>query len=91
MLKQLKWSKRKGTTGKVHTSSQLLAEEKFTFQRIISTAFLEHDTPAPLVVNLDQTPLSYFSPGKNTFIGAKNVPIKGVDDERQITATFVFP
>ena len=34
--------------------------------------------------------LSYVSPGKYTFSfkGAKNVPIKGVDDKRQITATF---
>ena len=81
MLKQLKRSKHKGTTGRVHQSPQLLAEEKLTFQRIISMAFLEHDTPAPFVVNLDQTPLSYVSPGKNAFIGAKNVPTKGVDDK----------
>ena len=49
-----------------------------------------HDIPAPLVFNLDQTPLSYVSPGKYTFSfkGAKNVPIKRVDDKRKITATF---
>ena len=90
VLKQLKWSKRKGTTGKGDPSPQFLAEEKFTFQRTISTAILKHDIPALLVVNLDQTPLSYVSPGKYTFRlkGAKNVPIKGVDDKRQITATF---
>ena len=43
-----------------------------------------------LVLNLDQTPLSYVSPGKNTFYlkGPKTVPIKGVDDKRQITANF---
>ena len=88
--KQLKSSKRKGTTGKVDPSPQFLAEEKFTFQRTISAAILEHDIPAPLVVNLDQISLSYVSPGKYTFSfkGAKNVPIKGVDDKRQITATF---
>ena len=90
MLKQLKWSKCKGITGKADPSPQFLAEERFTFQRTISTAILEHDIPAPLVVNLDQTPLSYVSPGKYTFSfkGAKNVPIIGVDDKRQITATF---
>ena len=35
------------------------------------------------------TPLSYVSPRKNTFSfkGAKYVPIKGVDDKRQIRAT----
>ena len=70
--------------GKVDPSPQFLAEEKFTFQRKISTAILEHDIFAPLVVNLDQIPLSYASLGKYTFSfkGAKNVPIKGVDDKR---------
>ena len=65
MLKQLKWSKRKETTVKVDPSPQFLAEEKFTFQRTISMAILEHDIPAPLVVNLDQTPLSYFFSQEN--------------------------
>ena len=90
VLKQLKWSKRKGTTGKVNLSPQFLSEEKFTFQRTISTAILEHNILAPLAVNLDQTPLSYVSPGKYTFSfkGAKNVPIKGVDDKRKITGNF---
>ena len=48
------------------------------------------DILVPLVVNLDQAPLSYVSPGKYTFSskGAKNVPIKGVDDKRKITETF---
>ena len=57
VLKQLIWSQRSGTTGKVDPSPQFLAEEKCTFQRTISTAVLEHDIPTPLVVNLDQTPL----------------------------------
>ena len=51
-----------------------------------------HDIPADLVINLDQTPLSYVSPGKCkfNFKVAKNVSIKGVDDRRQITATFAI-
>ena len=90
LLKQLKRSKRKGTTGKDNPPLQILAEEKFTFQRTISTAILEHDIPAPLVVNLDQTPLSYVSPGKHTFSfkGDKNVSIKEADEKKQMTATF---
>ena len=65
----------------------------FTFQRTIFTAILEHNIPAPLVVNLNQTPLYYVSPGKYTFSfkDAKYVPVKGVDDKRQITATFAGP
>ena len=42
------------------------------------------------VLNLDQTPLSYVSPGKYIFDlkGSKTFPIKSVNDKRQITATF---
>ena len=44
------------------------------------------------MLNLDQTPLSYVSPGKYTIDlkGSKIDPIKGVDDEWQITATFTI-
>ena len=87
VLKKLNWSKRKGTTGKVDPSPQFLAEEKYTFQRNISAVVTEHDVPPFLILNIDQTPLSYVTPGKYTFNfkGAKNVPM---DDKRQITATF---
>ena len=86
----MEWSKRKGTTGKIEPSKQFLVEEKLTFQRRIASIIEEHDIPKELILNLDQTPLSYVSPGKYTFNpkGAKTVPIKGIDDKRQITATF---
>ena len=90
VLKSMEWVKKKGTTGKTEPSDGFLAEEKFTFQRAISTAVLENDIPRDLIINLDQTPLGYVSPGKYTFCmrGSENVPIKGMDDKRQITATF---
>ena len=82
--------KRKGTTGKVEPCSTFSEEEIFTFQRAIAKAVSDHGIPMELVLNLDQTPLSYVSPGKYTFDlkGSKTVLIKGVDDKRQITATF---
>ena len=51
----------------------------------------EHDIPKELVLNLDQTPLSYVSTRKYTFNpkGPKIVPIKGIDDKRKIAATFI--
>ena len=49
VLSDLNWSKRKGTTGKIDSSPQFLAEEKFTFQRAISTAISSHDVPNFLV------------------------------------------
>ena len=90
VLKSMEWVKRKGTTGKTEPSDGFLAEEKFTFQRAISTAVLENDTPRDLIIDLDQTPLGYVSPGKYTFCmrGSENVPIKVMDGKRQITATF---
>ena len=60
----MKWTERKGTTGKVEPSQQFLAEEKLTFQRNISSIIKDHDIPKDLILSLDQTPLSYVSPGK---------------------------
>ena len=82
--------KRKRKTGIVKSYPKFLEEGKFTFQRAISKFASDHDIPRELVFNRDQTPLSYISPGKYTFDlkGSKLVPIKGVDNKRQITATF---
>ena len=103
VLKSMDWVKRKGTTGKVEPCSKFLEEETFTFQLAIAKALSDHNVPMELVLNLDQTPLSSISPGKYTFDlkgsktagkytfdlkGSKTVSIKGVDDKRQITATF---
>ena len=80
--------KRKENTGKIEPFPQLLAEEIFTFQKFIATVACDHDIPSGLIINLDQTPLSYGSPGKYSFKVGENVPIKGSNDKRQITATF---
>ena len=48
-------------TGKVEPSAQLLTEEKFTFQKPLK-AIQDNCIPPDLVINLDQTPLCYFSP-----------------------------
>ena len=90
VLKSMEWSKRKGTTSKIEPSKQFLLEETLTFQRRIASIIEEHDIPKELIPNQDQTPLSYVSPGKYTFNpkGPKTVPIQGIDDKRQITATF---
>ena len=82
--------KRKGTTGKLEPTQQFLLEEKLTFQKKISGAIFYHDIPKELIVNLDQTPLSYVSPGKYNF-EVKGVKIvKGIDNKGQITATFAI-
>ena len=48
ILRSMGWVKRKATTGKVEPSTQLLAEEKFTFQKAISTYVYDHDIPTDL-------------------------------------------
>ena len=63
VLPDLKWSKQNGTTGKRKAAPQFLPKEKFTFQRVISTAISSHDIPNFLVLNIDQTNLSYVSLG----------------------------
>ena len=90
VLKDMDWVKRKRTTGKVESCSKFLEEEKFTFQRAISKFVSGHDIPLELVLNLDQTPLSYVSPRKYTFDlkDSKAVPIKSVNNKQQITVTF---
>ena len=54
------------------------------------TAAFEHDIPPSLIVSLDQTLLNYVFPEKYTssFRGAKNVLIKGMDNNNQINRTF---
>ena len=92
VIESVNQTQRKDTTGKIEPSKQLLLEEKLTFQKKISGVIFEHDISKELIINLDQTPLSYVSPGKYTFDvkGVKTVPIKGIDDKRQITATFAI-
>ena len=82
--------KTKRTTGKVEPSPKFLEQGKFTFQCAISKFVSDHDTSLELALNLDQLPLSHNLPRKYIFDlkGSKTVPIKGVDDKQQITATF---
>ena len=60
----MQYSKRKGTTGKIEPSEQLIREEMLTFQKHISNVIEDDDVPIDIVVTLDQTTLSCVSPGK---------------------------
>lgn len=67
LLKSMVWVKRKGTTVKVEPSDRFLQEEKFPYQCEISKVVTDNDIPLDLVLNLDQAPLSYVSPGNTRF------------------------
>ena len=53
----------------------------------ISKVAYEHDITSQVITNLDQTPL-HLAWKIHLQQGAKNVPVKGIDDNRQITVTF---
>ena len=91
VLKSMNWTKRKGTTAKVEPFKRFLEEEKFTSQRKISNVLLDHSFPSALLLNLEQIPFSYASPWKYTFSlkESKKAPLKGLDDKRKNTGTFV--
>ena len=56
----------------------------------IAQKMKKYSIPADLVLNADQTPISYMSVGKQTMVthGARFVPIKGLTDKRNLTLTF---
>ena len=65
-------------------------EENLIFQKKISSLVVEHSIPKKLIKSLDQVPLSCVTLGEYIFDvrSAKTVPVKGIDDKRQIIATF---
>ena len=85
----MEWVEKKKHNQKGRAIWKNLQEEKFCYQYEISQFVLDHDIHLDLVLNLDQTHLSYVSPGKYTFClkVSSIISIKGVDDKRQITAT----
>ena len=90
LLSSLNMVKRRGTTAKRKIPELLYEETKFSFQRNISMKIREHNIPPSLVINLDQTPLSYVTNENYTFaeLGSNTVPIASSDDKRAITGTF---
>ena len=67
ILKSMVWIKRKGTLRNLEPSLQLLAEEKFIFQKAISAVVYHHEIPANLIINFNHTLHSYICSGNYTF------------------------
>ena len=68
-----KMVRRIATTSKVPVAPGLLKEEKFTFQRKTQELATWHKIPKILIINFDQTLLSYITAGNTTleFSGAQ--------------------
>ena len=65
-------------------------ECRLKFLSDINDKVKAHSIPPELIINVDQTPTSYVSVGKQTMSarGSKSVPIEGLTDKRNITLTF---
>ena len=72
--------RRMATTCKIPVAPALLEEEKFTFQRNIEREVDSHNIPEELILNFDQTPLSYVCTTNATLEvqGTKSVSIVGI-------------
>ena len=81
------------TTSKIPVAPDLLKEEKFTFQRKIIWIVNWQKFLKELIINFDQTPLSYITVGSITleFSGAQSLPLMGKEKRKQITGTFSIP
>ena len=81
--------KRKGNT-KAKVELEQFDEIKRMFHQDIRSAVVMDEVPSELVINWDQTALSYVPVSQWTMEeeGAKRVEIDGKDDKRQITAVF---
>ena len=81
--------KRKGNT-KAKVDVEKFCEPKRLFLQDIKSVITMDEVPAELVINWDQTGLSYVPVSEWTMEkeGAKRVPINGKDDKRQIMAVF---
>ena len=75
-------------TAKVPVAPRLLNEERLTFQRKIWQLKQWHDILNEIILNFDQTPLSYICTESTTLevCGMKSVPIVG--KQKKITGTF---
>ena len=88
VLKKMILLKRKGATGKLEPTQPFLLEEILTCQKKISGAIFHDGTHKELIVNLNQTSLSYVNSIKYNFDANGVIIVKSIDSKRQIIVTF---
>lgn len=76
--------------GKVEIPEGVKREAELLFIHDIVQLVEDHEIPKSMILNLDHTPLKYVPCGKTTLAkkSSSTVPIDGVWDKRNITATF---
>ncbi|PFX11883.1 Pogo transposable element with KRAB domain [Stylophora pistillata] len=85
-----KMTMRMATIEKIPVAPGLLKEAKLSSQRKIKTLQAMYSVPEDLILNFDQTPLSYVCSASHTLHkkGEKSVPLVGKGKKKQITGTF---
>ena len=89
-LSSLDFVKRKATTKKPKFAPSNFEELKSQYLMDIMAVVTMEDVPAEMIVNWDQTAIKYIPVSNWTMAkeGSKRVEVAGIDDKRQITATF---
>ena len=86
----MKTTRRMATTAKIRVAPGILKEAKLGFQKEIKTLQTEFNVPDDLILNFDQTPLTYVCSSSHTLHqkGSTSVPLIGMGKKKQITWTF---
>ena len=90
LLGKMNFVKRKATTKKPKFTIANFEELKSQFLMDIKAVVTMEDVPEDMIVNWDQTAIKYIPLSNWTMAkeGSKRVEVVGIDDKRQITATF---
>ena len=90
LLSKMNFVKRKATTKKPKVTVENFEELKAQFLMDIKAIVTIEDIPDDMIVNWDQTAIKYIPLSNWTMAkeGSKRVEVVGIDDKRQITATF---
>ena len=91
IYRQMGFSRRTGTSAWPPVPQGLFDACKRDYLSDVNDKRTKYNIPPELVVNADQTPSSYVSVGRRTMDlrGSQAVPIKGLNDKRNITLTLV--
>ena len=78
------------TTGNIEIPNGAKKEAQLLYLHVIVSLVDDHNIPASLILNLDQTKLKYISSANHTLAkkGSNSIGIAGSDGKRCITGTF---
>ena len=92
LFRRMRFVRRFANTGKVEIPDGIKKEAELLFIHDIVHHIETNKIPESMVLNIDQTPLTYVPCGKTAMAekSSSTVPINGVSEKRMITATFTI-